>query len=193
MDCSITLASSSIYRRRILQRLGLNFSVASPDIDESVIVGESARQLVERLSLAKASAIASKLEHGLIIGSDQVSVQNGEIIGKPANHADAVRQLQAASGNSATLYSGVALVNAASGKMQSTVVEVQVVCRTLTDSEIQRYLVVDKPYNCCGSLKVEGLGIALLESISSSDPNAITGMPVIELLKMLRAEGLVVP
>jgi len=193
MDTPIILASSSAYRREILQRLGLDFSIIAPDVDESAALGESARQLVERLSIAKANAVAETLNTGLVIGSDQVSEQDNVILGKPVDHDDAVKQLLAASGKRATLFSGIALINAATGTVQSAVAEVEVECRTLTRAEIERYLQVDKPYNCCGSLKVEGLGISLLKRISSDDPNAITGMPVIALLEMLRTEGISLP
>ena len=193
MSIPIILASSSVYRRQILERLGLEFSCRSPEIDETHRTAESAEAMVERLSIEKANAIAKTVSTGLVIGSDQVSEQNGEILGKPLDHDDAVKQLQRASGSEATLYSGVAVVNAASGKVQSKVVKVEVICRALNDQEIERYLAADKPYNCCGSLKVEGLGIALLERISSDDPNAISGLPVIALLGMLRDEGITLP
>ncbi len=189
----VVLASSSIYRRQILQRLGIAFDWAPPDIDESPLVGESARQLVERLAIAKAQSVARDYPGDLIIGSDQVAEQDGKIIGKPADHADAVKQLQAASGSLATLFCGIALVNGMNGQIRSDVVTVKVECRELTDAEIERYLLADKPYNCCGSLKVESLGITLLRRIRSDDPNAITGLPVIRLLELLREAGLSLP
>ena len=189
----IILASSSPYRREILERLGLSFRSVSPEIDESAIAGESPKQLVERLAIAKAQAIAGNLANALVIGSDQVSEQAGEILGKPKDHADAISQLRAASGSVACLYSGIAVINSDSGVIQSGVAEVEVECRDLSDDEIERYLAADKPYNCCGSLKVEGRGISLLKSIRSDDPNAITGMPVILMLQMLRLEGVVIP
>ena len=190
---SLILASSSSYRRQILERLGLIFQCRSPDIDESPRDGESAEALVRRLAEDKTRAVAADLTEGLVIGSDQVAVLRGRIMGKPADHDDAVAQLRSGSGSETTLYCGVALLNVASGNSQCAVARVTVQCRDLTEEEILRYLEVDKPYDCCGSLKVEGLGISLLRSISSDDPNAITGLPVIRLLDMLRAEGVTLP
>lgn len=190
---SIVLASSSPCRREILQRLGLEFSCHSPDIDETPYESETPKALVERLAVAKATAVSVRYPNALIIGSDQVSEQNGRIIGKPKDHQDAVAQLRDASGSSARLYSGIAVINTASGAVQSEIAEVEVECRDLTDEEIERYLAIDQPYNCCGSLKVESLGITLLKNIRSDDPNAITGMPVILLADMLRREGVALP
>jgi len=189
----IILASSSPYRREILQRLGLTFTAESPEIDESICAGESAANLVQRLSLEKARTIARNHPGRLIIGSDQVSEQDDEIIGKPRDHADAVRQLQRASGKTSYLYSGVALINSATGKEYSEVAVVKVRCRPLDKGQIERYLRADQPYNCCGSIKVESLGISLLASVESDDPNAITGMPVTRLVAMLAAEGITLP
>ncbi len=190
---TLVLASSSPYRKEILERIGLSFQVKSPNIDEARINGESATELVERLAIAKASAIADTHNHGLVIGSDQVCELNDEILGKPKDHADGVRQLSKASGQRATLYNGLAVIDAETGRTRSTVVAVSVVYRDLQLAEIERYLKADQPYQCCGSLKVESLGISLLSSIESDDPNAITGMPVIALLSMLRSFGLAVP
>ena len=189
----IILASSSPYRKQILERIGLKFSCQSPDIDESALPNENAQSLVERLSQQKALAVAANYNKGLFIGSDQVSVQDGQIIGKPLNHQDAVSQLRAASGKTALLYTGIALVNAETHDLQSTVVTVEVECRELTDEEIERYLIQDKPYDCCGSLKVESLGITLLKRIRSDDPNAITGIPIIQLANFLRNQGVQIP
>ena len=189
----IVLASSSPYRREILERLGLNFQCRSPDIDESPRSGESPDDLVRRLSGEKARAVAGDLTEGLVIGSDQVAVLQGRILGKPVDHADAVAQLRAGSGRQTTLYCGVALLNLASGNLRSAVERVTVECRELSEAEILRYLEADKPYDCCGSLKVEGSGISLLRRINSDDPNAITGLPVIRLIEMLRAEGIALP
>ncbi len=145
------------------------------------------------MSVTKARAVAADYSSALVIGSDQVAEQDGMIVGKPGNHANAVKQLRAASGSVATLYCGVALINAATGQVRSDVVRVEVECRELDDKEIERYLLADKPYHCCGSLKVESLGITLLKKIESDDPNAITGLPVIRLLEMLRQEGVTIP
>lgn len=190
---TIILASSSPYRRAVLERLGLEFRCQSPEIDETTIPGEAPGDLVHRLSQAKAAAVGGGLAEGLVIGSDQVAVLGDRIIGKPADHGDAVRQLRAASGARTILHCGVALLNAATGRIQSAVERVEVECRELAEEEIERYLARDVPYDCCGSLKVEGMGIALIRRIRSDDPNAITGLPVIRLLGMLRAEGLALP
>ncbi len=188
----LILASSSVYRREILERIGLNFTVHASEIDESLVKDETPVQAVERLADKKARTVGALYDKGLIIGSDQLSEQDGRIIGKPRDHEDAVAQLRAASGSTAILHSGIAVFNAASGRMQSDVVQVEVECRELSDEEINRYLERDQPYNSCGSLKVESLGIALLKSIRSDDPNAITGLPVIRLLEMLKNEGIAV-
>ena len=190
---SLILASSSPYRRAILVRLGLALQCRSPDIDESRLSGETAGQLVRRLAETKAATVAREMSEGLVIGADQVAALGDRIIGKPLNHDDAVAQLRAASGRRTMLYCGVTLINAASGRCQSAVETVEVECRELSDQEIEKYLQVDRPYDCCGSLKVEGLGISLLSRIRSDDPNAITGLPVIRLLEMLRSEGFEVP
>ena len=193
MSVPIILASSSVFRREILERLGLDFEVVAPHIDETLHSGETAGHAVRRLAEEKARAVGSQYKKGLIIGSDQLSEQNGRIIGKPRDHNQAMEQLKSASGSKATLHSAVAVLNCASGSIHSQVVQVDVECRDLSDEEIQRYLEIDQPYNCCGSIKVESLGIALLKSIRSDDPNAITGLPVIKLLEMLRKEGVQVP
>ena len=190
---TIILASSSPYRRAVLERLGLEFRCQSPEIDETALPDETPDDLVRRLSLAKAIEVAEGVAEGLVIGSDQVAVLGDRIIGKPADHGDAVRQLRAASGARTMLHCGVALLNAATGRMQSAVEHVEVECRVLAEEEIERYLARDVPYDCCGSLKVEGMGISLIHRIRSDDPNAITGLPVIRLLGMLRAEGLAIP
>lgn len=190
---TLILASSSPYRRAVLKRLGLGFDWRSPDIDESILPGEAPDDLVRRLSEAKAAAVAGKYSEGLVIGSDQMAVLGGRIIGKPADHDDALGQLRAASGAVTVLHCGIAVLNAATGRMQSQVEHVEVECRELADDEIERYLATDAPYDCCGSLKVEGMGISLLRRVRSDDPNAITGLPVIRLFGMLREEGFSLP
>jgi len=189
----LILASSSPYRKEILERLGLSFSTQSPNIDETRLDGESATALVERLAIAKAQAVADSVEHGLVIGSDQVCELGDRILGKPQDHDDAVQQLSDAAGQEARLHNGLAIIDAKTSKTLSTIVTVRVVYRELQLEEIERYLKVDQPYQCCGSLKVESLGISLLTSIESDDPNAITGMPAIALLSMLRKFGAVIP
>ena len=185
----IVLASSSPYRRQILERVNLSFTCHKPGVDESVLPGESAPDLVARLALAKAKAVAAHYPDGLIIGADQVADHRGEIIGKPDDHADAVRQLRSMSGSSLTLYSGVVLYDAANDNYQSAVEPFVVEFRELDDDLIERYLKAEQPYDCCGSLKAEGPGIALLKRLHGDDPNALLGLPLIRLLEMLQNAG----
>ena len=193
----IVLASSSPYRRQILERVKLSFTCHKPGVDESVLPGESAPDLVARLALAKAKAVAAHYPDGLIIGADQVADHRGEIIGKPNDHEDAVRQLRSMSGSSLTLYSGVVLYDAAgdaandaaNDNYQSAVEPFVVEFRELDDDLIERYLKAEQPYDCCGSLKAEGPGIALLKRLHGNDPNALVGLPLIRLLEMLKNVG----
>ena len=187
----IVLASSSPYRRQILERVNLSFTCHKPGVDESVLAGESAPDLVARLALAKAKAVAAHYPDGLIIGADQVADHRGEIIGKPDDHEDAVRQLRSMSGSTLTLYSGVVLYDAAAANdhYQSAVEPFVVEFRELDDDLIERYLKAEQPYDCCGSLKAEGPGIALLKRLHGNDPNALVGLPLIRLLEMLKNAG----
>lgn len=185
----IILASSSPYRRQLLERLGLPFQVVSPNIDESARADESPAALVERLALAKAHAVAQQRRGALVIGADQVAVHAGEIVGKPRDHAQARRQLQQASGNSVTLYTGLALVNSDNGHSQSDVVPFRVLFRQLSDQQIDQYLQREQPYDCAGAVKAEGLGIALLQRLEGDDPSALIGLPLIRLVQMLEHEG----
>ncbi len=190
MTRKLILASSSPYRKELLARLGLPFSAVSPDIDETPLPGEPPEHLVGRLAVAKAQAIADRHPNALVIGSDQVAVHRGAIVGKPGDHDRAVAQLRAASGQSVTLYTGLALVDAESGRTQSEVIPFRVVFRKLNDARIERYLRKEQPYNCAGSVKSEGLGIALLERFEGEDPNTLIGLPLIRLVAMLEKEGL---
>lgn len=185
----LVLASSSPFRRELLSRLKLPFDVIVPDIDETAQSGETPQALVERLAVAKARAIIARAPNALIIGSDQVAVYDGAIVGKPHTHANAVRQLRSAAGKTVMLYTGLALVNAASGRVQSEVVPFGVTFRPLTDTQIEVYLRKEQPYNCAGSVRSEGLGIALLERFEGDDPNALIGLPLIRLVRMLENEG----
>ena len=185
----IILASSSPYRRQILERTGLSFVCHAPNCDESVLPGELAEALVERLSLSKAKAVAAHYPDALIIGSDQVADLDRQIIGKPGDHASAVQQLQQMSGEVVFLYAGVALYDSAADTFQSEVDSYVVAFRQLDDDLIERYLKAEQPYHCCGSLKAEGLGIALLESMSGDDPNTLIGLPLIHLIDMLKNVG----
>ena len=185
----LILASSSRYRVELLSRLRLPFSAISPDIDESPLSNETPEATALRLAQAKALTVAASNPRALIIGSDQVADLHGMPLGKPGNHANAVRQLRAMSGRRVLFHTVVCLHNAVSGKSQVENVHTMVTLRMLTDAEIERYLMLDQPYDCAGSAKVESLGITLAESIDSSDPTALIGLPLIALARMLRAEG----
>ncbi len=186
---TLVLASSSPYRRELLERLRLPFEVRAPEVDETPRPGESAVELVARLAEAKARAGAAGLEAALVIGSDQVAVHDGEIVGKPRDHEHAVAQLRRASGRRVTLYTGLALLDTDSGRLQKEVVPYHVVFRPLSDAQIEDYLRKEQPYRCAGSVRAEGLGIALLERFEGDDPNALIGLPLIRLVRMLEREG----
>ncbi|WP_192458672.1 Maf family protein [Musicola keenii] len=185
----IVLASTSIYRKALLQKIALSYICAAPNIDETPRSGENAADLVLRLAESKAMALASHYPNHLIIGSDQVCVLNGQITGKPHTTENAIRQLQQASGNSIIFYTGLALLNSRSNKMQSTVETFTVSFRTLTEKEIKSYIFQEQPLDCAGSFKSEGLGITLFDRLSGRDPNTLVGLPLIALLEMLRQEG----
>ena len=185
----IVLASSSPYRREILQRINLSFVCHSPDIDESLMDGETANEVVARLSLNKAKAVAAHYPDALIIGSDQVADNQGAILGKPGNFDNALLQLRQMSGACITLYSGVVLYDSANQQFQSAVEPFVVEFRNLNDQLITRYLHAEQPFDCCGSLKAEGVGIALLKRLSGDDPNALIGLPLIRLIEMLNQVG----
>ena len=186
----LILGSSSPYRKILLEKLGLPFECYSPDIDESCKPDESPLQLVERLAIAKARETAITYPVALIIGSDQVAVLDNKIIGKPANHEDAVSQLKEASGREVHLYTGLCLLNANTGTIQHSVESYSVVFRQLSENQIEQYLHKDKPYNCAGSLKSETLGIAMLSKLEGEDPNTLIGLPLIRLVDMLLQEGI---
>ena len=186
---NLILASTSPFRKAILNKLGVTFDTLSPEADETALDNETPQQLVERLSIAKAKAVADKVNDALVIGSDQVSVINGEIIGKPHTHENAVKQLQNASGKTVTFYTGLCLYNSTTQQYQSEVVPFNVVFRTLSDSQIENYLKKEEPYNCAGSFKSEALGIVLFEKLEGEDPNTLMGLPLIRLVKMLEKEN----
>jgi len=185
----LILASTSPFRKAILDKLGIDFDTASPETDETALENEMPQQLVERLSIAKAKVIADKVSDTLVIGSDQVSVIDGEIIGKPHTHENAVKQLQSASGKTVTFYTGLCLYNSTTQQYQSEVVPFNVVFRDLDDQLIENYLRKEEPYNCAGSFKSEALGIVLFEKLEGDDPNTLMGLPLIRLVKMLEKEG----
>ncbi|HGN1705918.1 TPA: nucleoside triphosphate pyrophosphatase [Providencia rettgeri] len=186
---SIILASTSEFRQTLLKKLGLPFLAAPPNIDESPILQESAQALVIRLSHAKAQALANQYPQHLIIGSDQVCVIDGNIVGKPHNFDNAFKQLKAASGNKITFYTGLCLLDTETGKFNVQCELFDVYFRQLNDNEITNYLHKEEPYQCAGSFKSEGLGITLFERLSGRDPNTLIGLPIILLLEMLRHHG----
>ena len=188
----IILASTSPHRRELLGRLGLPFSVANPQTDESPLPGETPEALALRLSEAKARAVAAAHPRALIIGSDQVATVDGKIYGKPGDHSRAVQQLRELSGKTVNFFTGLCLYNAATGEAEVRGVPTLVTFRTLSDDEIEHYLRREPAYNCAGSAKSEGLGIALLQSMQGDDPNALVGLPLIALCDMLRRQNVAV-
>lgn len=186
----IVLASTSPYRRALLDKLAIPFICAAPDIDETPHLGESAIDLVIRLAENKAKALATHYPNHLIIGSDQVCVLGNTITGKPHNKVNATRQLQEASGKCVSFFTGLALFNSATQEIQSIAEPFDVHFRALTETEIDGYLEKEQPWNCAGSFKSEGLGIALFERLSGRDPNTLIGLPLIALIQMLRKEGI---
>jgi MAF protein len=187
---SIILASSSPYRKALLSKLNINFNAESPDIDERPLAGESPTTLVERLAKAKAAAVASKHSSSLIIGSDQVACVNGTILSKPGSFDNAFTQLKQCSANTVTYFTGLCVLNGKTSTNQIHTERFQLHFRALTDQEISNYLQIEQPYDCAGSIKSEGLAVNLFESYQGRDPNALIGLPLIKLLKMLRTEGI---
>lgn len=189
----LVLASSSIYRSELLKRLNLPFTTDTPDVDETPFPDESAIDTSLRLCLAKARAVAARHPDALIIGSDQVALLDGAQLGKPRTHENAVRQLRDMSGRSVLFHTALCLLNARTGHTQRKVVTTDVAFRPLSDEQIERYLRAEQPYDCAGSAKSEGLGISLIRHIRGDDPNALIGLPLIELVSMLNAEGVQIP
>ena len=185
----LVLASSSPFRQRLLGQLSVEFRALDPEIDESPLPNEKPQTLVQRLSIAKARAVLSKAPSALIIGSDQVAVHRGAIVGKPRDHADAVAQLLSSSGKTITFFTSVSLLNSSTGNLQTEVVPYEVRFRTLTREKIEHYLEREQPYGCCGSLRADGLGIALLDKLRGEDPTALIGLPLTVLVLMLEKEG----
>jgi septum formation protein len=185
----LVLASTSPYRRELLQRLRLDFDIVSPGVEEAPHVGELPSATAVRLAQAKASAVRSVFPQALIIGSDQVAEIDGERLDKPGTHERAAAQLRRLSGRAANFHTAVALLNATTGAMHSRLVVTRVVFRELTPAAIDSYLYKEQPYDCAGSAKSEGLGIALLRAIEGDDPTALIGLPLIALTEMLAAEG----
>lgn len=183
----IILASSSIYRRQVLDKLGINYQWAAPDIDEAPLPDESPVELVKRLSQRKAKALSET--NALIIGSDQVAVIENRILGKPGNHTRAKAQLLEASGKKVTFLTGLSLYNSTTQTTQTCCETYEVKFRHLTEPQIETYLQREQPYDCAGSFKSEGLGICLFDSLEGRDPNTLIGLPLIALIDMLNKEG----
>lgn len=188
----LVLASTSIYRSELLARLRLPFQTAAPDVDETPLADESAKQTSWRLSRAKAQVVAAHYPDALIIGSDQVALLGNQQLGKPLTHDNAVRQLRAMRGQTVTFYTALTLFNARTDDIQTEVAINHVHYREMTDTQIESYLRKEQPYHCAGSSKSEGLGIALINSMEGDDPNALVGLPLILLVNMLLRQGVTI-
>lgn len=189
----LILASTSPYRRQLLERLKLPFTAESPQIDEAPLAGETPHQLVLRLSEHKARAIATRHGNALIIGSDQTAVLNTEMLGKSGNRANAIAQLKRCSGNSVTFHTGLCLLDTDSGRIQLDDIVYRVKFRALTLPQIERYIDSEQPFDCAGSFKAESLGISLFEYMQGDDPTALIGLPLIRLTTMLQNAGIQLP
>jgi septum formation protein len=185
----LILGSTSPYRRELLARLRVPFEVAAPDVDETPHAGETPKQLACRLAMAKARAVAAQFPDCVVIGSDQVADLDGKTLGKPGTHARATVQLRQMRGQAVIFQTAVAVVCHETGFAQMDLAQVKVLFRDLSDDEIETYLLAETPYDCAGSAKSEGLGIALLESIENDDPSALVGLPLIRTCRMIRAAG----
>jgi septum formation protein len=186
----LILGSTSIYRRALLERLHIPFSVQSPEVDEAQLAGETPVDLACRLALAKAQAVATRFPDCVVIGSDQVADLDGVALGKPGTFERALLQLHQMSGKTVIFQTAMAVVCRQSGFCEQALAQVKVTFRSLSEEEIVNYLRIEEPYDCAGSAKSEGLGIALLESIESDDPTALVGLPLIRTSRMLRAAGI---
>ncbi len=190
---TLVLASTSPFRSELLQRLGVPFETFAPQVDESHRPGESAAQLVRRLSEAKARAAAGVFPDALIIGSDQVAVCGDDILGKPGSHDNARRQLARLAGQRVSFLTGLCLFDARNASLRLDLVPYHVRFRALTQAQIDRYLRAEQPYNCAGSFKSEGLGISLFEAMEGEDPSALIGLPLIRLVSWLNEAGIAIP
>jgi len=188
----LILASSSAYRRELLERLQLPFVVEVPDIDEVPLPDERPEETALRLAQCKARKVAQNHPDALVIGCDQVAMLDGLQLGKPLTHDNAIKQLQTMRGRSVTFHSALCLFNAATGNMQAEVIPCEVRFREYTDAQIENYLLKERPYHCAGSAKSEGLGIVLIQAMHGDDPNALIGLPLIALIDMLQNEGVAV-
>lgn len=189
----LVLASTSRYRRELLARLGIPFDTAAPGVDESPLTGETPQLLALRLACAKAQAVRAAFPDALILGSDQVAVVGTTLLNKPGTHARAVEQLMLMSGKLVTFYTALCLLNARTLRCQSAIVPITVHMREFGIDQIERYLRAEQPYDCAGSARIEGLGIALVARLEGDDPNALIGLPLIRLCDMLKNEGIELP
>jgi septum formation protein len=185
----LILASTSPYRKILLEKLKIPFSCSSPNVDESPLTGESARELVQRLAQSKAKAVGSSINNGFVIGSDQVASLDGKILGKPGNYDNAFAQLSAASGRKVTFHTGLCLLNANTNRLHSTVEDFVVSFKSLSPQQITTYLQAEQPYDCAGSFKSEGLGIMLFSALEGRDPNTLVGLPLIRLSELFTEQG----
>ena len=185
----IVLASTSKYRRELFARLGLPFDVASPGVDEIALPRETPPDTARRLAEAKARAVAARFPQAIVIGSDQVAALEGTTLGKPGNHANAMRQLKAMRAKEVVFHTALCLCNAATGQVETRVVPFRVRFRNYSDAQIESYLRREQPYDCAGSARSEGLGIALIAEMRGDDPSALIGLPLIALTEMLAAQG----
>lgn len=189
----IVLGSTSPFRRQLLEKLGLPFITDAPRTDEKAMRGESAASLVQRLASAKAHDVGARHPNALVIGSDQVACIDGQILGKPGDRETAIKQLTAAAGKSVTFYTGLCLLNMASGREQLAVETFEVKFRPLNRMQIERYVDREQPFNCAGSFRSEGLGITLFSALHGRDPNTLIGLPLILLVEMLDRQGISLP
>jgi septum formation protein len=188
-DWPVILGSTSRYRKELLSRLRIPFEVCAPHVDETPLPGEAPKELALRLALAKALAVAKQNPNAVVIGSDQVADLDGTPLGKPGNHTNAVLQMQKMRGKTVVFQTALSVVCLANGYQRTDLAAVRVKFRDLTDSEIEAYLRAEEPYDCAGSAKSEGLGIALLDAIDNDDPTALVGLPLIRTCQMLREAG----
>ena len=187
---TLVLGSTSPFRKSILEKLNLAFECAKPNIDETALANETSQALVERLAIEKAKAVAGEYPNALIIGSDQVAVCEGEILGKPHNFENGVIQLTKFSNKAVSFYTGLCVFDSSSNTVKSLVEPFVVHFNKLSQSEIENYLKAEQPYNCAGSFKSEGLGICLFKKLEGDDPNTLIGLPLIQLVALLKQHGL---
>lgn len=192
MQAPIILASSSVFRKELLERLNLPFECHSPEVDESVQSGECAEAYVCRLARQKAQTIANKYPQAVIIGSDQCALLEDQILGKPGDHNNALKQLKAAQGKSVMFHTGLCVMQASTGFSETADIPFQVRFRNLSDQQLNHYLEIEQPYQCAGSFKSEGYGAALFDYMQGDDPTALIGLPLIRLVSMLENAGITV-